>query len=92
MNIWLQYEEIHVEKLADIINKYNNTYHRTNKMKLINTKSSRYIDSNKKNNKEDSLKFDEVDDCVTILKYKIFFAKSYLPSWQKCQNDKSFGD
>ena len=41
-----------IDKLDDIANKYNNTYHSTIKMKPVNVKSSTYIDFNKKNNKE----------------------------------------
>ena len=41
-----------IDKLDDIFNKYNNTYHRTIKMKLVAVKSSTYIDFNKENNKE----------------------------------------
>ena len=41
-----------IDKLDDIFNKYNNTYHRTIKLKLVAVKSSTYIDFNKENNKE----------------------------------------
>ena len=41
-----------IDKLDDIANKYNYTYHSTIKMKPANVKSSTYIDFNKKNNKE----------------------------------------
>ena len=41
-----------IDKLDDIFNKCNNTYHRTIKMKLVAVKSSTYIDFNKENNKE----------------------------------------
>ena len=42
----------YIDKLDDIVNKYNNTYS-TIKMKPVVIKSSTYIDFNKKNNKED---------------------------------------
>ena len=32
---------MYIDKLDDIANKYNNTYHRTNKMKPVNVKSSK---------------------------------------------------
>ena len=35
-------------KLDDIVNKYNNTYYSTIKMKPVEVKSSTYIDFNKK--------------------------------------------
>ena len=44
---------MYIDKLADIINKYNNTYHSALKMKSVGVNSSTYIDLDKKNNKED---------------------------------------
>ena len=38
----------YIDKLDDIVNKYNNTYHSTIKMRLVNVKSSTYIDFDKK--------------------------------------------
>ena len=34
---------VYIDKLANIVNKYYNTYHRTIKMKLFGVKSSTYI-------------------------------------------------
>ena len=46
---------MYINKLVDIVNKYNNTYHSTIKMNLVNVKSSTYIDfDDNNNNKEDS--------------------------------------
>ena len=36
-------KNLYIDKLDDIVNKYNNTYHGTVKMKPINVKSSKYI-------------------------------------------------
>ena len=58
---------MYIDKLADILNKYNNTYHRTIKIKPVDVKSSTYIDFNKENYKEDH-KF-KVGDHVRISKY-----------------------
>ena len=65
----------------DIVNKYNNTYHNTTKMKPINVKSSTYIDSSKKINKK-APKF-KVGDIIRISKYKNNFAKAYVPNWSE---------
>ena len=65
-----------IDKLGDIVNKYNNTYHSTNKIKPVDVKSSRYIDFNKENNKENP-KF-KVDDYVRISKYKNILEKVTL--------------
>ena len=61
------------------VNKYNNTYHRTIKMKPFDVKSSTYIDFNEKNN-EIGPKF-KVSDHARISKYKNIFAKDYVPNW-----------
>ena len=46
-------KNVYIDKLDDIVNKYNNTYHRTIKMKPANVKPSTYIDSSKEVNNED---------------------------------------
>ena len=67
---------VHIDKLDDIVNKYNNTYHNT-----INTKPeySAYIDCSKEINDKDH-KF-KVGDIVKISRYKNIFAKGYVPNW-----------
>ena len=44
---------MYIDKLDDIVNKCNNTYHRTIKMKPVDVNSSTYIDFDKNSNKED---------------------------------------
>ena len=44
---------MHINKLDYIVKKYNNTHHTTTKMKADDVKSRKYIDFDKKNNKED---------------------------------------
>ena len=72
-------KSVYIDKLDDIVNKHNNTYHRVNKRKPVNVKSSTNIDFNKENNKE-SPKFKIVDN-VRISKYKNIFAKGYILNW-----------
>ena len=64
---------MHIDKLDDIVNKYNNTYNRTIKMKPVDVKPSIYIDLNKSKIKKSS-KF-KVEEHVKISKYKNVFAK-----------------
>ena len=71
-------KNVYIDILADIVDKYNNTYHRTIKMKHVDVKSSTYIDFNKDNNKEDP-KF-EVGNHVRISNYKNIFAKGFTPN------------
>ena len=64
-----------------IVNKYNNKYHRTIKMKPVDIKPSMHFDFNKENNKEGP-QF-KVNDHVRISKYKGIFAKGYVPDWSE---------
>ena len=43
-------KNVYIDKLDDIVNKYNNTYHKKIKIKPVDVKSSSYIDSIKKSN------------------------------------------
>ena len=74
-------KNVYIDKLDDMVNKYNNTYHSTVKMKPVDVKSSTYIDSSKEINNKDS-KF-EIGDIVRISKYKNIFAKCYVPNWSE---------
>ena len=40
-------KNVYIDKLDDTVNKYNNAYHSTSKMKPVDVKSSTYIDSSK---------------------------------------------
>ena len=70
-----------IDKLADIVDEYNNTKHRTIKMKSIDLKDNAYIDFGKKVNDNDP-NFN-VGDHVRISKYKNIFAKGYTPNWSE---------
>ena len=59
---------IYIDKLDDIVNKYNSNYHITIKMNLVDFKDSTYLDhSIESNAKEPKFK---ADDTVIISKYK----------------------
>ena len=45
-------KNVYINKLGDIINEYNNTFHSTIKMKPVDVKSSMYIDFDVKNTDE----------------------------------------
>ena len=45
-------KNVYLDKLDEIVNKYNNIYRSTIKMKPVDVKSSAYIDFNKENDKE----------------------------------------
>ena len=46
-------KNVYIYKPEDKVNKYNNTYHGTIKMKPVDVKSSTYINSSKEINNED---------------------------------------
>ena len=77
---------VFIDKLDDIVNKYNNIYHRTIKMKLVDVKDNTYIDSTELqsskevNNKDPKFK---AGDHAKISKYKNIFAKGYTPNWSE---------
>ena len=71
----------YIDKLDDIVDEYNNTYHRTIKMKPVDVKDNTYIDFEKEVNGKDT-KF-KIGDHVRISKYKNIFAKGYMPNWSK---------
>ena len=72
-------KNVYTDKLDDIVNKYNNKYHSTIKMKPVDVKSNTYIDYSKEINVKNP-KF-EIGDIVRISKYKNIFLKGYTPNW-----------
>ena len=74
-------KNVYIDKLNDIVNKYDNTYHSTIKMKSVDVKSSTYLDSSKEiNNKDPKFK---IGNIIRISKYKNIFAKGYIPNWSE---------
>ena len=74
-------KKVYIDKLDDIANEYNNTYHTTIKMKPIDVKDNTYINADKEVNDKDP-KF-KVGDHVGISKYKNIFAKGFTPNWSE---------
>ena len=74
-------KNVYIDTLDDIVNKYNNTYHSTIKIKPIDVKNNAHINIDKKVNDEYP-KF-KVGDPVRISKYKNVFAKGYTPNWSE---------
>ena len=74
-------KNVYLDKLDDKVNKYNNTYHSTIKIKPVDGKSNTYIDSsNEIENKNAKFK---IGDTARITKYKNIFAKGYIPNWSE---------
>ena len=67
-------KNVYVDKLDDIVDEYNNTYH-------IDVKDNAYINTSKEiNNKDPKFK---IGDRVRISKYQNIFAKGYMPNWSE---------
>ena len=74
-------KNVYIDKLDDIVDEYNNTYHTTIKMKPIDVKDNTYINTSKEiNNKDPKFK---IGDHVRISKYKNILAVEYMPNWSE---------
>ena len=74
-------KNMYIDKLDDIVDEYNNTYHRTIKMKPVDVKDNTCIDFEKEvNDKDPEFK---IGDHVRISKYKTIFTKGYTPNWSE---------
>ena len=74
-------KNVYIDKLDNIVDEYNNTYHTTTKMKSIDVKDNTYINTSKEiNNKDPKFK---VGDYLRISKYKNIFAEGFMPNWSE---------
>ena len=64
-----------------IVDKYNNTYHNSIKMKPKDVTDSVFVEYSKESNKKDPKV--KIGDHVRISKYKNVFAKGYTPNWSE---------
>ena len=69
-------KNVHINKLDDIVNEYNNTYHKIIKMKPIDVKNNTYINSSKEVNHKDPIF--QVGDYVRISKNKKYLQKDII--------------
>ena len=74
-------KNVYIDKLNDIVNECNNTYHRTIKMKAVDVKDNVHFDPSKDITDKDP-KF-KIGDHVRISKHKNVFAKGYTPDWSE---------
>ena len=74
-------KNVYFDVLDDIVNEYNNTLHRTIKMKPIDVTNDYFAEYDEDSNKRNP-KF-KVGDHVRISKYKNIFAKGYAPNWSE---------
>ena len=74
-------KNVYFDVLNHIVDKYNNTIHRTIKMKPIEVRNNSLAEYNEESNKANP-KF-KVGDHVRISKCKNVFAKGYAPNWSE---------
>ena len=74
-------KNVYIDKLDDIVKEYNNTYHKSIKMKPVDVKDNTYMDIKKEVNDKNP-KF-KVGDHVRISKYNNIFSKVYMPNWSE---------
>ena len=74
-------KNVYFDVLNDIVNKYNNTYHKTIKIKPINDKNDSFAEYKEESNEKDP-RF-KVNDYVRISKYKNIFAKEHATNWSE---------
>ena len=74
-------KNLYFDVLQNIVNKYNNTAHRTIKMNPIDVIDDSYAEYNEDFNKNNA-KF-KIGDHVRVSKYKSIFTKEYAPNWSE---------
>ena len=74
-------KNVYFDVLDDIVEKYNNTYHKNIKMKPIDVGDNSFAEYNEESNEQDP-RF-KIGDHVRISKFKNVFAKRYTPNWSE---------
>ena len=72
-------KKVYIDVLNDFVSKYNDTVHKTIKMKPIDVTADSYAEHNEDFNKKKIPKL-KVNNHVRISKYKNIFAKGYVPN------------
>ena len=74
-------KNVYFDVLYYIVNKYNNTYHKTIKMKPVDAGDDSFAEYNEVFNQEDPKFKGRVH--VLISRFKNVFAKGYTPNWSE---------
>ena len=74
-------KNLYSDVLDDIVDEYNNAFHKTIKMRPIDVGDDSFAEYNEESNEKDP-KF-KVDDHVQISKFQNVFAKRYTPNWSE---------
>ena len=73
-------KNVYINNLQNIVDEYNNSKHRTIKMKPIDVTRDTHIDYEIDTFNTKKAKF-KISDYVRISKYKNIFKKGYMPNW-----------
>ena len=71
-------KNFYFDVLDDIVDEYNNTYHKTIKMKPVDVGDNSFAKHNEESNEKDP-KY-KVGDHVGVSKYKNIFVEGYAPN------------
>ena len=74
-------KNVYFDVLDDIVDEYNNNYHKTITMTPIDVGDDSFAEYNEECNKKDPTF--RVGDHVRISKYTNIFAKGYAPNWSE---------
>ena len=74
-------KNVYFDVLDDIVDEYNNAYHKTIKMMPIDVGDDSFAEYNEESSEKDP-KF-KIRDHVRISKFKNAFAKGYTPNWSE---------
>ena len=74
-------KNVYFDVLNDIVDEYNNTYHKTTKMKPTDVKDDSFAECNEESNAKDPTF--KIGDRVRISKYKNIFANGYALNWSE---------
>ena len=74
-------KNVYYDVLDDIVDEYNNTYHKTIKMKPTDAGDDSFAEYNEESKEKDP-KF-KVNDHARISKYNNIFPKGYVPNWSE---------
>ena len=80
-NMTSKSNNMYIDKLHDVVNKYNNTYHSTIKMKHVDVNLTTFINFGMENN-DKGPKF-KVGGPLRVSKHKSIFAKDYVSNQSK---------
>ena len=75
-------KNVHIDKSNDIVDKHNNIYHRTIKMKPVDVKKKNTYINSSIETIDQNPKF-KIGDIVRVSNYKKSFSIGWVPNWSE---------